>query len=397
MRVAAPGIERVPAPGVFRQPSDARARRATASASAESRSRGHPRSSSEYLCSFSISAGRDTPRRRAVSLWFFPAASNSAAMIDRSKPSTRARSGWLGPGSLDSDSRALDGVPASSERHKREREPIVLGERQQPRHRVLELAHVARPRVGLERLDQRGLDLDGAHAVAIGVRAHERVHERLDVLGALAQRRNADGNDVEPIEQVFAESTGLGLGGEIAVRRDDEADVDVLGAAADGLHLAGLDDAQDLRLHRQRQLADLVDEERALVGLLEVTEPRRMRARERALHVTEQLGLGELGGNGGGVEADERLVGALRVRVERRGEHVLADAALSGEQHGDVLGGDARDDVEHAPEGRALRDDRPSQRRLGAEPRVLETEDARVSTPRFTASTSSSGSNGFGM
>ena len=102
------------------------------------------------------------------------------------------------------------------------------------------------------------------------------------------------GHDVEPVEEVFAEAAGLRLGGEIAVRRDDEAHVDVLGAAAHRLHLARLDGAQDLRLHRERQLADLVDEERALVGLLEVAEPRRMRAGERALRVTEELGLGEL-------------------------------------------------------------------------------------------------------
>ena len=191
-------------------------------------------------------------------------------MIERSKPSTRARSGWLGPGSLESERRALEGVPASSERQRASVRRVVGGEREEARHRVLELAHVARPVVRLERLDERRLDVDLAHAVAIGVRAHERVHERLDVLRALAERRHADGHHVEAIEEVLAEAPGLRLGGEIAVRRDDEAHVDVLGAAADRLHLARLDGAQDLRLHRERELADLVDEERALVGLLEV-------------------------------------------------------------------------------------------------------------------------------
>ena len=46
-----------------------------------------------------MSAGRDTPSRRAVSLWFLFADSNSFLMIVRSNASTRARSGWLGPGS----------------------------------------------------------------------------------------------------------------------------------------------------------------------------------------------------------------------------------------------------------------------------------------------------------
>ena len=44
----------------------------------------------------------------------------------------------------------------------------------------------------LQRLDERRLDLDAAHAVALGVLPHERAHERLDVLGPLAQRRDAD-------------------------------------------------------------------------------------------------------------------------------------------------------------------------------------------------------------
>ena len=41
----------------------------------------------------------------------------------------------------------------------------------------------------LQRLDERRLDLDRSHAVALGVLPDERAHERLDVLRALAQRR----------------------------------------------------------------------------------------------------------------------------------------------------------------------------------------------------------------
>ncbi len=48
---------------------------------------------SPYLCSFSMSAGRETPSRRAVSLWLCVALSNASAMRDLSKASTRARNG----------------------------------------------------------------------------------------------------------------------------------------------------------------------------------------------------------------------------------------------------------------------------------------------------------------
>ena len=100
------------------------------------------------------------------------------------------------------------------------------------------------------------------------------MHQGLDVLGPLAQRRHAHGHDVEPVEEVLAEAARLHLGGEVAVGRGDEAHVDDLGPPADLLHLARLQRAQHLGLDRERQLADLVDEERALVGLLEVPEAR---------------------------------------------------------------------------------------------------------------------------
>ena len=47
--------------------------------------------------------------------------------------------------------------------------------------------------------------------------------------------------------------------------------------AADALHLAALERAQQLRLEREVELANLVDEERAAVGLLEDARARGRR------------------------------------------------------------------------------------------------------------------------
>ena len=173
---------------------------------------------------------------------------------------------------------------------------------------------------------------DLGHAVALDVLAHESVQQRLDVLGPLAQRRHADGHDVQSIEQVFAETPRLGFAGQVAVGRRHQPRVDVFRPPAHRLDLARLQRAQQLGLDGQRQLADLVDEQRAAVGLVEVARLGRLRAGEGAFDVTEELGLGELGGDGGRVEAYERLVGAPRVRVQRRRHHVLAGAARPGEQ-----------------------------------------------------------------
>ena len=70
--------------------------------------------------------------------------------------------------------------------------------------------------------------------------------------------------------EILAEPALGHLGAELAVGRRDQAHVGVQRhRAADPLELAGLEHAQDLGLDRRRQLADLVEEQRAAVGQLE--------------------------------------------------------------------------------------------------------------------------------
>src|SRR6185437_8359598 len=96
------------------------------------------------------------------------------------------------------------------------------------------------------------------------------------------------------------------LGPEIAVRRGEDADVDVDAlVAADALDAALLERAEQLGLHLERQLADLVDEDGALVGLLEGPGAVAHGAGERAADVAEQLALDQRRGDGGAVEDDQ--------------------------------------------------------------------------------------------
>ena len=73
--------------------------------------------------------------------------------------------------------------------------------------------------------------------------------------------------------------------------------------AANALQLAFLQHAQQLRLHRQRHVADLVEEQRPAVRLLELAEMTRGRAGERALLVPEQLATRSAPRDGGAVHA----------------------------------------------------------------------------------------------
>jgi len=74
--------------------------------------------------------------------------------------------------------------------------------------------------------------------------------------------------------------------------------------AAEPLEFLLLEDAEELRLELERDVADLVEEERPAVRQLEASDSLRDRARESATLVAEELALEEAGGDGGA--GDER-------------------------------------------------------------------------------------------
>ena len=77
--------------------------------------------------------------------------------------------------------------------------------------------------------------------------------------------------------------------------------------SADALDHPLLQEAQQLDLQRQRQVADLVEEQGAAVGDLDLAECRLGGAGEGALLVAEQLAFEQRLGNRGAVDGDESL------------------------------------------------------------------------------------------
>ena len=92
--------------------------------------------------------------------------------------------------------------------------------------------------------------------------------------------------------------------------------------SADPLHLGAVQRAQELGLEVERHLADLVEEERALVGLLEGPLAQPLGAGEGPLLVAEELALHEGLRDGRAVHRDERAVAA-------RGERAWSARATS--------------------------------------------------------------------
>src|SRR6185312_16024840 len=117
---------------------------------------------------------------------------------------------------------------------------------------------------------------------------------------------------------------------------------------ADALEPALLEHAQELGLKAERQLADLVEEQRAAVGHLEPAGLLFGRAGERALLVTEQLALDQRLGQRGAVDGDARALRAARGAMDRARDHLLAGAGLATEEDRRVGRADARDEIDHA-------------------------------------------------
>ncbi len=201
-------------------------------------------------------------------------------------------------------------------------------------HGVAQLAHVARPRVLAQR--RQGGAREGLVGLVRGVELRqEMVGQRFDVFVAVAQRRHVQRHHRQPIHQVFAEgAVGHGLR-QIAVGRGDDAraGLDRL-RAAHAHERAGLQHAQQLDLHLHRHLGDLVEEDRAVAGLLEIAGVALERAGEAALLVAEQLRFDQVGRDRAAVDGDEGLVSTRAHVVHGARDQFLAGARFSDDQHG---------------------------------------------------------------
>src|SRR5262245_64041599 len=146
------------------------------------------------------------------------------------------------------------------------------------------------------------------------------------------------------MEEIVTKRRATDGGAQIDVGGGDEAEVRAHEPrAAEPPELALLQDAQQLRLRIERQVADLVEEERRAVGQLEHADPLRIRTGERSALVAEELALERSRCNRVAVERDQLAARARAQPVQDARHQLLAGAGLAGDQDGDVRGCDALD------------------------------------------------------
>src|SRR5262249_44453809 len=118
-----------------------------------------------------------------------------------------------------------------------------------------------------------------------------------------------------------------------------------------------LQDAQQLRLQLERNLADLVQKHRAAIRQFKAPHPLRDRTRERPLFVAKHLALQQPGGNRGAVELDERSLSARTQIVNRARQQLLSRAGLAVNHHGGISGSNRLDLFQYGFQDAAIPND----------------------------------------
>ncbi len=156
-----------------------------------------------------------------------------------------------------------------------------------------------------------------------------------NILTPFPQRRNPDVDDFEPVIQVFAEAALANELFKILMSGRDDAHVHLERlAGADALESLFLQHAEQLGLDFKRNIANLVQEERASIRQLEPPDLVFMRARESSLDVAKQLALQESRRQGGAMNFDESLVAPRAVGMQGAGEKFFAGATFTANQNG---------------------------------------------------------------
>ena len=204
----------------------------------------------------------------------------------------------------------------------------------QPLHQVFQLADVPGPVIPLQKGQEPGAEGE-IFLILPAEPGQKLVGQGEHILPPLAQGRDVDADDVEPVEEVGAEKAPLDRLFQIAVGGHQKAEIQldplVAGEAFDGLLLNEL---EQLGLDVGGQLANLVQKEGAVVGQLDFSDFAAAGGPgEGPLLIAEQLRLNEIFVEHGAVDLDKRPVGPAAHGVDGLGHGAFPHAGLPGDEN----------------------------------------------------------------
>src|SRR6516225_3215550 len=200
----------------------------------------------------------------------------------------------------------------------------------------------------LERSERSGTETTRETAVFNGEPAEKKTRQCNRVSGSLPQWRNLHCNLVQPIVQILPKAPLSYHQVEVLVRRTHDPHIDLHWIApADPLDDLILQKAQQFHLHRQRHVADLVQEQGPAIGAFDSADRLLERSSERALFVTEELAFEKRLRDRRTIDWHKRLARTGTQFVDCPGEQLLAGAALAAQQYCNVGGCHLLDVAQH--------------------------------------------------
>src|SRR5215831_13513750 len=174
----------------------------------------------------------------------------------------------------------------------------------------------------------------------------------------MPKRRQFERNNADAIKQIFAKLILLHYFGQIAVRRSDNTHIDRnLFRTANPPDRTFLQDAEQLYLHGQAGIPDLIEKDRALVGNFEQSFLVRRRTGESSAHVAKEFAFQQSLRKCTAVDGHERFFRSRAVQVNRFCHEFFSRAAFTGDQYGAVRGADNFDHLEELLHLLALSDE----------------------------------------
>src|SRR2546428_100258 len=196
-------------------------------------------------------------------------------------------------------------------------------------HDVFQLADVPRPLVTTKQLERARGEFSPREATVGGDAVQEMVHKGRNVFFAIPQGWQINGDDVDAVEKIFAERTFSDEPAQTAVCRRDDTHVHANGVLpTHRAELALLEGPQELALHADAHVADLVEQESSAVRQLENALAVPVCAREGATHVPEQLRFKQALGERRAILREEPARLAARLLVDGPRDQLLPGAAL---------------------------------------------------------------------
>src|SRR5438105_819615 len=155
-------------------------------------------------------------------------------------------------------------------------------------------------------------------------------HEQRNVFRAFAQRRDLDRKHIQPVVQVAAELLLGHHSFKVAMSRSHKPDVDCLRPRTpQAFEFPLLQNSQEFWLEFQRDIADLVQKQRALVRQLQAASRLRDRTREGAPLMPEEFTLQQTPGNGSAVELNQSPLPPAAALVNGARNELFSCACLS--------------------------------------------------------------------